>query len=173
MAAETRVERVLAQLRDGGGRVTSSRRVVVEALFTSSDHHLTAREVADAAQRVAPDLHESTVYRILDRLAELGVVQRLELGAGAVVFHVASSDHHHLLCDGCGAVLQAEGDLLDEVADRVRRDHGFSLRSGVSTLRGRCAACTDRHTRVDGGRRPDPGSGPDLHEGAAEGPHRP
>lgn len=141
MAGDARVDRVLDRLRDEGGRVTSSRRVIVETLFSSHDHHLTAREVADAAQAVAPDLHESTVYRILDRLTELGVVQRLELGGGPAVFHVASLGHHHLLCDSCGGVIEADGDLLAGVAERVRRDHGFSLEEGVSTLRGRCRTC--------------------------------
>ncbi len=137
---------ILARLRDQGGRVTRPRRIVVDAMLAAPEHHLTGPDVVAAVRRAHPDFYESTVYRTLDRLVELGVVERLHLGPGPAVFHLVDPGghtHHHLVCDGCGAVVEVDGRLLDRVAARVLADHGFVLRAEASTLAGRCASCAD------------------------------
>lgn len=133
---------ILERLRNEGGRITRTRELVIDALLASPDHHLTAPEVVAAVRAVDPDFYESTVYRTLDRLVELGVVERVHLGPGPAVLHLPGpEEHHHLVCERCGAVLEAEGDLLDTVAERLRREHGFRLREAGLALRGTCAAC--------------------------------
>ncbi|MGH9215831.1 MAG: transcriptional repressor [Acidimicrobiales bacterium] len=49
--------------------------------------------------------------------------------------------HHHLVCDRCGAVAEAPADLLDAVAARLRREHGFVLDPAGTPLHGLCASC--------------------------------
>jgi Fur family ferric uptake transcriptional regulator len=133
---------ILMRIRDDGGRVTAARRLVIEAMVSSSSHHLTAHDVVDAVRRrFDPDFHPSTVYRTLDRLAELGVVDRIQIGAGPAVYHLAHPPHHHLVCDGCGAVQEAPADLLDAVTARLAGDSGFALHPGGTTLHGLCATC--------------------------------
>ncbi len=135
---------ILERLRAHGGRVTRPRRIVIDAMVSAPEHHLTGPDVVAAVRRSHPDFYESTVYRTLDRLVELGAVERLHLGPGPAVFHLADAGghaHHHLVCDDCGAVVEADGRLLDRVAARVLADHGFVLRAESSTLAGRCARC--------------------------------
>ena len=121
--------------------MTGPRRIVIEAMVVNPSHHMTAAEVVTAVRADDPEFYESTVYRTLDRLVELDVVERVRLGPGATVFHLTDRPHHHLVCEGCGAVIEASADLLDTVAERVRVDHGFALRPSASTLRGSCPAC--------------------------------
>ncbi|MBA3289024.1 MAG: transcriptional repressor, partial [Acidimicrobiia bacterium] len=82
-----RADRIIERLRDGGGRLTSSRRLIVEAMLAGGDHHLTAADIVETMRRADPDFHESTVYRTLERLTELGVVRPVHLNPGATVFH--------------------------------------------------------------------------------------
>lgn len=140
--AGTTAADILERIRDEGGRVTTSRRLVIEAMVSSGSHHLTANDVVAAVRRAHdPEFHASTVYRTLDRLTELGVVDRIQMGAGPAVYHLAHPRHHHLVCDRCGAVEEAPSDLLDGVTARLAGESGFVLRPGATTLHGLCAAC--------------------------------
>jgi Fur family transcriptional regulator, ferric uptake regulator len=139
--SDARADDILDRLRDEGGRVTATRRVVIDAMLASPSHHLTAADVVEAVRRSEPGFHPSTVYRTLDRLTELGVVDRIQIGAGPAVHHLTHRPHHHLVCEACGAVQEAPDDLLDAVAARVARDHGFALNPATSALQGLCAAC--------------------------------
>jgi len=138
--ATVSVEHILERLREDGGRVTGSRRRIVEAIVGSDDHHLTAASLIETLRQDDPDAHESTVYRTLDRLAALDILEPVQITPGAVVFHLRERRHHHLLCDACGRVIETDPDLLDQVIDRVEAEHGFTIRA-AATLHGRCRAC--------------------------------
>lgn len=84
-----RVEEVLDRLRETGGRATTSRRILLQCLFAEGPHR-TAEELAEEVQRVAPDVHLSTIYRNLDELERLGVVVHAHLGHGPATYHLAS-----------------------------------------------------------------------------------
>lgn len=114
---------------------------MIEAMVANPSHHMTAPEIVAAVRADDPEFYESTVYRTLDRLLELDVVERVQIGPGATVFHLSLRPHHHLVCEHCGSVTEAPADLLDAVARRVTAEHGFSLRPSASTLGGSCAAC--------------------------------
>lgn len=133
---------ILDRLRRDGGRVTASRRAVIDAMLGSPSHHMTAADVVDAVRADHPDFHESTVYRTLERLTDLGVIARIQIAPGPAVFHLSVGRHQHLVCDRCGTVAEAPADLLDDVAARLRRDHGFTLDPGATPLHGLCAACS-------------------------------
>ena len=135
-----RIEPVIAALRAGGTRITSSRRAVVVALFESSGH-LTAPDLSAVVSRAHPDVHQSTVYRTLERLVELGVVEHIHMAHGPAVYHLAEDHHLHLVCDRCGTVLDAPATLLRTAADQVRKEHGFELAVGHVALSGRCRDC--------------------------------
>jgi Fur family ferric uptake transcriptional regulator len=133
---------ILDRLRRDGGRVTASRRAVIDAMLASSSHHMTAADVVDAVRTDNPDFHESTVYRTLERLADLGVIARIQIGPGPAVFHLSVAQHHHLVCDRCGSVAEAPSSLLGVVGVRLRREHGFVLDPAATPLHGLCAACS-------------------------------
>jgi Fe2+ or Zn2+ uptake regulation protein len=138
--ADERTAWIVERLRADGGRVTAPRRAVVQAMVESTDHHLTAAELLAAVRGDDPDFYESTVYRTLDRLVELGVVERVQLGATGAVFHLAQQPHHHLVCESCGSVTHAPATAVGGLAAKVRRDHGFELTRSLS-LTGTCADC--------------------------------
>lgn len=115
------------------------------------DHHLTAADIVETMRRADPHFHESTVYRTLERLTDLGVVRPVQLTPGAIVYHLVerTRHHNHLVCDDCGTVLEAGVGLLDDVARDVAREFRFSMQTEAATLHGRCAACQQRLADAD------------------------
>jgi len=138
---DSRLDRILAALRAAGGRITPARRALVGALLDSSGH-VTADDLAERVQRSHPDVHQSTIYRTLDALEELGVVDHVHLGHGRAVYHLADDPHHHLVCESCGQVIEVPDELFAPLADLLRSDYGFALRSNHFAVLGRCRACT-------------------------------
>lgn len=136
----SRLDSALGALRAAGSRVTTARRAVLAVLVEGSDH-LTADEVAEAVHTSHPDIHRSTIYRTLEALERLGVVEHAHLGHGRAVFHLADDSHHHLVCDACGAVIEVPDDAFAHLAATLRREYGFELQAHHFALPGRCRAC--------------------------------
>ena len=135
-----RLDRILAQLREGGGRITPARRALVTALLEASSH-VTADDLAETVQRSHPDVHRSTIYRTLDALEELGVVDHVHLGHGRAVYHLLDDPHQHLVCEVCDGVIEVPDALFRPLADRLAEDYGFTLRPNHFAVLGRCAEC--------------------------------
>lgn len=139
--ATDEAERIVELLRRDGGRMTQARQLVVETIIERNDHHFTAPEIIEAVRERNASFPESTVYRTLDRLLDLGVLTALLLTPGTTTFHLSSRSHHHLVCRSCGAVAEADADLFDDVAARLA-SQGFTLDRGLAaTLHGWCSRC--------------------------------
>ncbi len=138
--SSTRTEALVGTLRQHGWRVTSARRAVIAALV-EAEGHMTADQLAEKVQSNQPDVHLSTVYRTLEALEQVGLVDHTHLGHGRAVYHLADDPHQHLVCDGCGAVIEVPDDTFTSLADTLRRSHGFTIRPSHFAVLGRCAAC--------------------------------
>jgi Fur family transcriptional regulator, ferric uptake regulator len=136
----TTVEGVLDLVRQQGGRVTSSRRLLLRALFDSNEHH-TAEELAAVVQQQSPDIHLSTVYRNLDELERLGVIVHSHLGHGPATYHLAASAHGHFVCEECGKMIEAPDNLFASLAQVARTQFDFTIDPHHFAMLGRCANC--------------------------------
>ena len=140
MANRERVERILSGLRDQGERITPARRAVVEELGAAKGH-LTADDLVERVHATVPGAHRATIYRTMDVLERLGVVEHTHLGHGRAVYQLTEDAHAHLVCERCGAVVEASPSLLAGVARRAREQHGFVLKAHHFALVGLCAEC--------------------------------
>ena len=140
MPVREQAEPILGLLRARGGRVTTCRRAILET-FLGVGGHVTAEALTARVQANQPDVHESTVYRFLDELERLGVVDHVHLGHGPAVYHLASDAHHHLVCDKCGAVEEVPDALFAELRAQLKDDYGFQLEPRHFAVTGRCKAC--------------------------------
>jgi Fe2+ or Zn2+ uptake regulation protein len=136
------VETVLAKMRARGGRVTTARRQLLEALFESSSHR-TAEDLAAEVQGRTPDVHLSTIYRNLDELERLGVVVHAHLGHGPATYHLAELSHSHLVCERCGATIEAPDELFQGLAAGAEADYGFRIDPRHFAVLGRCRGCRE------------------------------
>lgn len=141
-----------AALRARGYRLTPQRQLVLEAVGKLG--HGTPEEIATAVHRTAQGVNISTVYRTLELLEELGLVQHTHLGHRAPTFSVTTDDDHvHLVCRDCGEVVEAPPDVLADVVGRLASERGFTVDVGHFAVFGTCARCAASSGR-------DAGSGP-------------
>ena len=140
-------EELLDRLREHGSRVTTARRLVISMLIGATSH-VTAEELAATIHEQHPEVHLSTVYRTLDSLEKLGIVEHTHVGHGPAVYHVGVT-HQHLVCEECGAVTDVPARLLADVQEALRQQYGFELHVGHFALLGRCASHTQmRDVRI-------------------------
>lgn len=142
MVDDGRLERILGLIRTRGGRVTAARRALVDALVRA-DAHVTADDLAAVVQAEHPDVHRSTIYRTLDALERMGVVDHVHLGHGRAVYHLADQAHQHLVCEKCGSVLEVPDALFAPLAAEVEARYRFRIRPKHFAVLGRCAGCGD------------------------------
>ncbi|HEX5265572.1 MAG TPA: Fur family transcriptional regulator [Acidimicrobiales bacterium] len=135
-----RVDDLITELRARGGRVTGARRGVLAALV-SAHGHLTAEDLAAQVQAAQPDVHLSTIYRSLDALEQLGLVDHVHLGHGRAVYHLTDDPHQHLVCEECGVVIEVPDSTFGELSEELMSEYGFALRPNHFAVLGRCAAC--------------------------------
>ena len=134
-------EGALELMRQHGGRVTSSRRLLLQALFASQGHR-TAEELTGEVQAEAPDIHISTIYRNLDELERLGVVVYSHFGHGPATYHLATSVHGHFVCEECGKLIEVPDTMFDGLAKQARTRFGFTIDPHHFAMLGRCADCS-------------------------------
>ena len=136
------VSTVAALLRARGERLTSARRAVLRVL-AEENTHLTADLVHAKLRSRQLTAHRASVYRNLDALCELGVVQRVP-AAGGCTYHLIrhGRPHPYAQCRRCGHVQDLPPDALDGVADRLVARTGFRLDAGQTALPGLCAGCS-------------------------------
>ena len=138
--ASERVEQILVSLRQHGGRASTPRRVIIEALL-DAHHHLTVEELAADVQTEHPEIHLTTVYRTVEALEALGVVYHVHLGHGPAQWHLADDAHQHLVCQSCGAVMEAPDEVFEQLQQRLSGDFGFLPDARHFALVGWCAGC--------------------------------
>ncbi len=139
MAEDTR--NWFAALQRNDCRLTAPRRAVVEAMIESA-HALTPVEVYDTARKCCPGLGLVSVYRTLEKLEELGLVQRVHQTKGCQAFVRTGDGHQHLLiCSNCGKAVLFEGDHLDTLFNSISKTTGFQIESHWLQVFGLCKAC--------------------------------
>jgi Fe2+ or Zn2+ uptake regulation protein len=131
----------LAALSNNGYRLTESRRAVVE-IVAASARALTPLEVFDSARASHPELGLVSVYRTLEKLEELHLIQRVHQPEGCQAFITASQGHQHmLLCQRCGQVTFFEGDDLENLISGIANRTGYAIQEHWLQLFGLCAQC--------------------------------
>jgi len=134
-------EELTAAFRDRGLRVTPQRQAIFRLLHGNGAHP-TVEALYEAAAAEMPTISLKTVYQTVHDLEALGELRVLDLGTGAVrVDPNVDGDHHHLVCNSCGAVRDVPlAPDSPRLPPRHRRD--FAVDTVEVIFRGRCADCS-------------------------------
>lgn len=124
----------MAGYRSGGAR-----RQVVE-LLAGEGCALTALEI----DRRLNSVGRASVYRTLDQLEQLHLIQRVEIGGDAAGYERIDPDehHHHLVCERCGRLTPFSSEDLEEAIEAIGRQAGFQIAVHDVVLRGACERCS-------------------------------
>jgi Fur family ferric uptake transcriptional regulator len=133
----------LARVAEAGHRSGGARRAVIESL-AEEDCCRSAQEIFDELRADGRRVGIASVYRVLDLLVGLGLVQRVDLGGGTARYERAlpgGEHHHHLVCVDCGEVRPFEDDRLEAALEGTARASDFTVEGHDVVLRGRCPDC--------------------------------
>lgn len=132
---------IASKLSEHGYRLTPQRVMILSAI-DEGDGHISAEEIYAQVAAKYPHVNVSTVYRTLELLKRLGLVTETDLGDGRLRYHPAEKGHHHhLVCTGCGAIIDLDESLLVQLKNDLLREHGFSADLRHLAILGRCAGC--------------------------------
>jgi Fur family ferric uptake transcriptional regulator len=142
-AMDTWSRQALDELRTAGLRRGGARRAVVDYL-AAQDCCRSAQEIHEGIAAQGAAVGVASVYRALDTLAELRLVQRVDVGDGIARFEPSREDdhhHHHLVCDDCGKVEPFTDEPLERALERAAGRLGYALEQPDVVLRGACDDC--------------------------------
>ena len=135
-------------LKDKGLKVTNQRLLVLEAIAACPEEHLTAEEIFDLVKVSYPEIGLATVYRTIQLLNELNLIDRINFDDGYVRYEMGRTHergnkhhHHHLICMKCGKVISFQDDLLEELEDKITVTTGFQIVDHEVKLYGYCVEC--------------------------------
>lgn len=133
-------EHAIARLGEAGYRAGGSRRRVVELLARESCA-VTALEI----DRRLEEVGRASVYRTLEQLEHLRLVQRVEIGGDAAGYERVDPDlhHHHLVCEECGRLAPFASDELERAIEAISRQSDFAVAAHDVVLRGTCPTCSE------------------------------
>jgi len=134
------LDEVIATLRQHGNRSTTARRILLAVLMADRSHR-GAEEIAADVQARAPDIHLTTIYRNLDELERLSVIDRTRLRHGPATYHLAQTAHGHLVCENCGSLTEVPDNLFTELAQAAAENYGFKIQPQRFAATGLCSDC--------------------------------
>ena len=131
-------------LKTSGHRLTGQRELLLQ-LIQDSGGHLDAHELFRLASERNPRLSLSTVYRTMNLLRDLGLVDEVHLGEDHHHYELKpKAQHCHLICVSCGAVVEIGFELVDQLRQTVAAQHDFEITEARVDLVGLCARCRNQ-----------------------------
>jgi Fur family transcriptional regulator, ferric uptake regulator len=128
-------------LKQRGLRMTPQRQLILDAV-ASARGHISVDHVYQQVISQFPDVNVTTVYRTLEVLEELGLVRHTHFHDGVAQYQrTDEAPHHHLVCTVCDADTELDLELLEPLADELRKRYGFKADLAHTAIVGICRDC--------------------------------
>lgn len=152
---EDRIEKIKQQLQSQGYKLTPQREATVRVLLENEEDHLSAEDVFMLVKDIAPEIGLATVYRTLELLSEMHIVEKLNFGDGVARYDLRQENtkhhHHHLICVQCGSMSEIKEDWLLPLEEKLEREYGFTVLDHRLDFQGICAKCNAKAAEAAGG----------------------
>ena len=138
-----------ARLSERQHKMTPQRQIVLQIFLDHPGEHLSAEDVHDILRTEKAEIGLATVYRTLELLSDLGILQKMEFGDGCSRYEATDTDptrrhHHHLICTKCGKVEEFDEDLLETLEADIERKTGFRTLDHQVKFFGICKECQEK-----------------------------
>ncbi len=136
----------LTEYLSGQGLKSTKQREQILRIFAAAGRHMSAEELYLLVKKTAPGTGFATVYRTLRLLTDAGIADERRFDDGVTRYEYrASRDHHdHLICTGCGRILEFENRQIEELQQHVARKNRFLVQSHRLELYGLCGDCQNK-----------------------------
>ncbi|MFC5704413.1 Fur family transcriptional regulator [Cohnella faecalis] len=140
---DSQVEHAVDQLKSGGVRMTPQRYAILKYLMESYSHP-TADEIYRSLAPEYPSLSVATVYNNLKLFVDAGLVRELTYGDDSSRFDADLSDHYHVICSGCGTMVDFEHPPVKQMEESAAAATGFRIHGHRMEFYGHCPACVGK-----------------------------
>ncbi len=133
-----------AQVLARNGHHSGQARQALLELLDSQPCALSAIEIEDALRKSKRRVARASIYRILDELERLHLVQRVQVGQDMTRYEPIRSGeghHHHLVCDSCGTVTPFTDEGVEDAIGKLSRRLPMRVAEHEIVLRGACPIC--------------------------------
>lgn len=135
-------------LRRAGLKSTLPRLAILRILHGGNRRHLSAEDVFRELLAEGSELSLATVYRVLSQLEGAGLLKRHLFDSGKAFYEADDgTPHDHLLCLGCGAVLEFSSAAMDRSRREAAASNGYELAEHQLAVQGYCARCVQARQR--------------------------
>ncbi|QUH26680.1 Fur family transcriptional regulator [Serpentinicella alkaliphila] len=142
---ENQLEKVKDKLKEKGFKLTPQRRATLEVIINNQGKHLSTEEIYDLVKVDCPEIGLATVYRTLQLLDEISVISKMSLDDGCSRYelnnHEDDHQHHHLICQKCGDIIEVEIDLLEHLEEEIEKVYNFKINDHKVKFFGECSKC--------------------------------
>lgn len=142
---EKRIDKIKQHLHSLSFKLTPQREATVKVLLENEEDHLSAEDVFLLVKKKSPEIGLATVYRTLELLSELNIIQKINFGDNISRYEFRSDGadhhHHHLVCLDCGKVEEINEDWLGTIEEKVENNFNFRIIDHRLTFHGICKEC--------------------------------
>ncbi|TWH48901.1 Fur family transcriptional regulator [Sporomusa sp. KB1] len=133
------------KFKDRDYKLTPQRQFILQVFIDNRDKHLSAEDVHNIVRQQANDIGLATVYRTLELLSELEILQKIDFGDGRSRYEINETNrphhHHHLICLTCGRVIEFADDLMEDLENIIAQNSNFSIVDHQVKFYGYCQEC--------------------------------
>jgi Fur family ferric uptake transcriptional regulator len=134
------------KLQEKQYKLTTQRQVILNVFVEHQGEHLSAEDVHMILKGEASDIGLATVYRTVELLSQIEILQKIDFGDGCSRFELDFRDssrhhHHHLICMDCGSVFEFDDDLLEDLENTIQQKSKFKVLDHQVKFYGRCQEC--------------------------------
>ena len=132
---------VTGALQEKGHFITTQRRLLLDLLY-EAEGHTDAKELYRRAIEKDTSISQATVYRSLSLFKELGLIDEMRLGGVQCYYEIKQGiDHQHLICQGCGKIIEIDIPHFQESINKIQEDHCFKVTKVELYMHGYCTDC--------------------------------
>lgn len=131
------------KLKNSDYKLTRQREAILDVMRESKGKHLTAEEVLLEARARVPNIGIATVYRTLERLADIDILYKTIFDEGKYRYELSDAknhQHHHVICLACGKIFEVEEDLLSNLEQHLE-NQGFEIVDHQLKIYAYCPQC--------------------------------
>lgn len=134
------------KMKENNYKVTNQRKSILKAFLENKDKHLTVDEVHEYVIETNPEIGLATLYRNVQLLSELNILNKLKLNDGFTRYELILNKedhkhHHHMVCNNCQGIIEVKEDLMETIEKALEEHYGFLVKDRQANYFGLCESC--------------------------------
>ena len=135
-------------IKENNHKITNQRKAILKIFSENKDEHMTVDEIHQYIIEDNPEIGLATVYRNVQLLSELKILNKLKLNDGFTRYELISNKeedrHHHLVCKNCKQIIEVKEDLMESIEQILNQNYDFLVSDHQAKFFGLCKNCRQK-----------------------------